>query len=364
MNKYIKAVVTLLAVLDCCPAARAQQTDTWAKVRAEQVARVQALTGAYQGLIGGKYAIRLQLRPGPADTLVTGMYYYLSKGQPLNITGFTRASIPTQALELRENTSADEAATGWFTLGLSFQKELLGSWYNASGTTLLPVSLRRIGGPPRPVLVARITPKTYLNSFRVPVVTVPDASVTRVLAHWFSLQNLTNDDIPSLRQQLAEHGGTQRADYTTNYNARGLLSLTVEIEGSGASVWYDAQTYNLDLITGFPILLADELKPELLPQFLALGQQKLAKKIKDYNVTEDDFLSDEDKAGVLSQEFFLQDTQEYTMSPTGLILDYPVSYDGLSGFAWKVLRGSFPVTFTYAELKTFLRPGSPLRRLL
>ncbi|MFD2787828.1 hypothetical protein [Hymenobacter rubripertinctus] len=362
-QKKMTKIGLFVLLLSGGSAARAQ--DTWTDLRAEQVAKLRAMTGAYEGQLAGKYPVRLLLSPGPADTLVTGMYYYLSKGQPLNLTGFTRPSVPTQRLELRETVPTAADATGWFTLGLSFQQELLGSWYNASGTTLLPVSLRRVGGAARPAaLVAHITPKTYLNSFRVPVITMPDASVTRLLAHWFSLRNLTGDDVPDLRGLLAEHSGIQAADYTTNYNARGLLSLTVLTEGLGASVWYDAKTHNLDLITGFPILLADELKPELLPQFLALGQEKLAERNNDCVANQAGFLSDEDKVGVLGQEFSLSSTQEYTMGPTGLVLDHPVSYDGLSNFVFKVLQGSFPITFTYAELKPFLRSNSPLRRLL
>ncbi|MCA8831650.1 hypothetical protein [Hymenobacter pini] len=364
LNKKAGAAL-LLALLVSQSVAEAQ--DAWTNLRVEQVARLQALTGTYEGQIGGKYAIRLQLSPGEADTLLTGSYYYLSKGQPLELKGFTRPSVPTQALELRENTSTAAEATGWFTIGLgqANEPEVLGQWFNASGTTLLPVKLWRVGGAARPAgLVAHITPKMYLQSFRVPVVTVPDAGVTRLLAHWFSMQNLTNDDVAGLRQQLAEHSGIQSADYSVNYNARGLLSLTAETEGLGASVWYDSKTYNLDLVTGFPIQLADELKPELLPKFLALGQRKLAVKAKECVAGQGDFLSAEDQAGVLSQEFNLGSTQEYTIGTDGLVFDHPVSYDGLSNFVWKVLRGSFPVTFTYAELKPFLKPNSPLRRLL
>ncbi|RSK51258.1 hypothetical protein [Hymenobacter rigui] len=355
----------LLALLGSQSAAWAQ--DTRASLRAEQVAKLQALAGSYEGRIGGKYAIRLQLSAGEADTLLTGMYYYLSKGQPLELKGFTRPSVPTQALELRENTSAAAEATGWFTIGLgqANEPELLGQWFNASGTTLLPVQLRRVGGAARPAgLVAHITPKVYLKSFRVPVVTVPDAGVTRLLAHWFSLQNLTTDDVTGLRQQLAEHSGTQSADYSVSYNARGLLSLTAQTEGLGAGVWYDSKTYNLDLITGFPIRLADELKPELLSQFLALGQRKLAVKNKECVAGQGDFLSAEDQAGVLSQEFDLGSTEEYTIGTGGLVFDHQVSYDGLSNYVWKTLRGSFEVTFTHAELKPFLKANSPLRRLL
>jgi hypothetical protein len=215
MNMYKKAAAALLMVLSgLSPAAQAQNagqnTDTWAQLRTEQITKIQDLTGSYEGQIGGKYAIRLQLSQGEADTLLTGMYYYLSKGQPLELKGFTKPSVPTQALELRENTSTAAEATGWFTIGLgqANEPEVLGQWFNASGTTLLPVKLRRVGGAARPTgLVAHITPTTCLQSFRVPVVTVSDAGITRLLAHWFCLQNLTNDNVADLRQQLAEHSG-------------------------------------------------------------------------------------------------------------------------------------------------------------
>jgi hypothetical protein len=127
-------------------------------------------------------------------------------------------------------------------------------------------------------------------------------------------------------------------------------------------VWYESKAYNLDLVTGFPIVLADELKPELLPQFLALGQRKPMTKTKEYE--QDDFLSAEDKAVVLGQEFSLGSTTEYTIGTGGLVFDHPVSYDGLSNFVWKVLTGNFLVTFTHAELKPLLKVNSPLRRLL
>jgi hypothetical protein len=46
------------------------------------------------------------------------------------------------------------------------------------------------------------------------------------------------------------------------------------------------------------------------------------------------------------------------------MLDHSVSYDGLSNFVAKVLDGNFQVEFTHAELAPFLKPESPLRRLV
>ncbi|MBD2714504.1 hypothetical protein KBK19_05615 [Microvirga sp. STR05] len=331
---------------------------------------VQRLAGTYEGTLGGKYRIRLQL--SGSDSALTGQYYYLSKGQPLQLRGQLNSS---GLVLLRETVGADTVATGWFSGKLDAgpllaDQWLRGEWYNRSGTTLMPFQLQRMGGSARPTTAkARIGSKTYLMAFEGPVVTVPDASVTKLLAQCFSLESLIGQDLASLRAEQEEkrregmHGGTERLDYAVNYNAHGLLSLTTQTTGTGASVWYDHRTQNIDLNTGFPVVLEDEIQPEKLAQFLALGQQKMQKITRAYVPEQDGFLSEEDEQGVLGQQFGLHSTQEYTVSAAGLAFDHPVSYDGLSNFVWKVLTGNFKVEFTHAELARFLKPDSPLRRL-
>ncbi|QNH62953.1 hypothetical protein [Hymenobacter sediminicola] len=329
---------------------------------------VQRLVGTYEGTLDGKYRIRLQL--SGHDSVLTGQYYYLSKGQPLQLRGQLNGS---GIVLLRETVGADTVATGWFSgkldIGLLLADQWLrGEWYNRSGTTLMPFQLQRMDGSARPTTAkARISSKTYLSSFQGPVVTVPDAGVTKLLAQCFSLENLIGQELASLRAEQAYKrqegvsGGTEQLDYTVNYNARGLLSITTQTTGTGASVWYDHRTQNIDLNTGFPVVLEDEIQPERLAQFLALGQQKMQKITRAYE--QDEFLSEEDQQGVLGQQFGLNSTREFTISATGLAFDHPVSYDGLSNFVWKVLTGNFQVEFTHAELARFLKPESPLRRL-
>ncbi|SHK32961.1 hypothetical protein [Hymenobacter psychrotolerans] len=329
---------------------------------------VQRLVGTYEGTLNGKYRIRLQL--SGQDSALTGQYYYLSKGQLLQLRGQLHRN---GLVLLRETVGADTVATGWFSGKLDAgpllaDQWLRGEWYNRSGTTLMPFQLQRVDGSSKPTTAkARIGSKTYLSSFEGPIVTVPDAGVTKLLAQWFSLENLIGQDLTSLRaeqkykRQEGMSGGTEELDYTVNYNAHGLLSITAQTTGTGASVWYDHRTQNIDLNTGFPVVLEDEIQPEKLTQFLALGQQKLQKITRTYK--QDEFLSEEDEQGVLGQQFGLHSTREYTVSAAGLMCDHPVSYDGLSNFVWKVLTGNFQVEFSHAELARFLKPESPLRRL-
>lgn len=199
---------------------------------------------------------------------------------------------------------------------------------------------------------------------------MPDAGVSKLLSQWFSLESLSGETPASLRASLRDQqvegvaSGLQQLQYKVVYNQRGLLCITTLAEGSGASVWYDEHTQTIDLVTGFPLVVADELKPELIPTFLALGQQKLHHVTRAYVPTQEGFLKPDDVAGVLSQTFSFGSTAEYTLSATGLTCDHPISYDGMSNFVYKVLVGNFQVKFSQAELARFLKPDSPLRRCL
>lgn len=325
----------------------------------------QLVVGSYTGVVGSTYRVWVQL--STQDSVLTGHYYYARNGRLLRLTGRVA---PSGEVALRESSELDSATTGVFVGRWQPGGQLSGSWHNVVGTVHLPFHLTRVAGTAVPAVArARVSSKTYFQSFTLPLVTVPDAGVSKRLAAHFSLENILNETPTSLRAQLKEEresgmpGGAQDLNYHVAYNGHGLLSLTTVSEVIGANVWYRQQTHTLDLNSGFAVVLADELRPERVAAFLALGQQKLQKITRAYVPTQQGFLQPADVAGVLSQTFSLGSTDEYTVSATGLVFDHPVSYDGLSNFVFKVLTGNFPVAFSHAELARFLKPDSPLRRL-
>ena len=346
------------------PAAHAQPTGG-APLPQPPASRTELVVGSYTGVVGSSYRIWLQL--STQDSAVTGHYYYARNGRLLRLTGHVA---PSGELVLRESTNLDSATTGVFVGRRQPGGQLSGSWHNIAGTVHLPFQLTRVAGTAVPAVArARVSSKTYFHSFTLPLVSVPDAGVSKRLAAHFSLENILNETPVSLRAQLKEEresgmpSGAQDLSYHVAYNGHGLLSLTTLSEVRGANVWYEQQTHTLDLNTGFAVVLADELRPERVAAFLALGQQKLRKVTRAYVPTQQGFLQPYDVAGVLSQTFSLGSTDEYTVSATGLVFDHPVSYDGLSNFVFKVLTGNFQVAFSHAELARFLKPDSPLRRL-
>jgi hypothetical protein len=328
--------------------------------------QAQRVVGSYEGILAGNYRIRLQLSAQAAT--LTGQYYYLRTGRLLRLTGQVA---PSGQVTLQESVEPDTATTGWFQGRRQPNGALVGTWRRATGAAPQPFELTRLVGTTMPANArAQVRAKTYDHSFTIPVVTVPDAGVSKLLSQWFSLESLSGETPASLRASLRDQqaegiiAGIQQLQYKVVYNRQGLLCITTLTEGSGASVWYDQHTQTIDLATGFPLVLADELKPELIPAFLALGQQKLHRVTRAYVPTQDGFLKPNDVAGVLSQTFSLGSTAAYTLSATGLSCDHPISYDGMSNFVYKVLVGNFEVKFSQAELGHFLKPDSPLRRCL
>jgi hypothetical protein len=328
--------------------------------------QAQRVVGSYEGTLAGTYRIRLQLS-AQADTL-TGQYYYLRTGRLLRLTGQVA---PSGQVTLRESVDPDTATTGWFQGRQQPNGALVGTWRRATGGAPQSFELIRLVGTTLPANArAQVRAQTYDHSFTIPVVTVPDAGVSKLLSRLFSLESLSGETLASLRASLREQqaegvaSGLQLLEYKVIYNRQGLLCITTQAEWKGASVWYDEHTQTVDLATGFPLVVADELKPELVSAFLALGQQKLHRVTRAYVPTQEGFLQPDDVAGVLSQTFSVGSTEAYTLSATGLTCDHPISYDRMSNFVYKVLVGNFQVKFSQAELARFLKPDSPLRRCL
>jgi|GEM_PF-5669734 len=361
-----RLLLLVLLSLALAPTARAQESySRLPPTQLRELRAAQPLVGTYEGTLGGKYPIRLHLTT--ADSALAGQYYYQRNGRLLYVMG--RVDPESGLVTLTEKPDNDTTATGRFVAHRQPDQSLAGTWYNAAGTVLLPFRLARVvsSAPPK-ADQARVLSQTYLRNFTVPLVSVPDAGVTARLRQELSLEALAGENLAALRQEQEEqrregyHGGIQQLSYEVNCNRRGLLSLGTLREGVGASVWYDAHTYNLDLNTGFAVDVADEIRPEQMARFLALGQRKLRPVMESTVLGQSELLSEEDKAGLRAEQFFLGSAQEYSIQPTGLVFDHTVQYP-MSNFLFRTLQGSFTVEFTYAELAPFLKPDSPLRRL-
>ncbi|GAB2969628.1 hypothetical protein GCM10027048_45640 [Hymenobacter coalescens] len=332
----------------------------------------------YAGTIG-EYAVWLRLRPLSGDTAWAGSYYYLRRGGELQLQGRRTAA---GAFQLRESAAATgakapAAATGSFTLRPAADGTLQGTWRDATGRRSLPVALRPYQAPDQVSFeAARISYRTELGEFKVPVITVPDAAVTRRLREWFTLEYVTGGmDRAELQAVRADHkrgesGGYGGPDnYTVTYNGFGLLSLNWYDEMVGANVTGRVQHASLDLRTGRGLRLADEIRPELRTRFIAACDSSLQRQIRQYLVDNSlDLRSEnmaEDLAGLRQQRVTPAKAEEadLILLEDAVALTYQVEYEGMSHFMFKTWNGAFAPTLTVAELLPYLRPDSPLRRL-
>lgn len=329
----------------------------------------------YAGTIG-EYAVWLRLRPLPGDTAWAGSYYYLRRGGELQLRGRRTAA---GAWQLRESVAAGAktpaVTTGSFTLKPAANGTLQGSWHDAKGRRSLPVTLRPYQAPADvPLEAARISYRTELGEFKVPVVTVPDAAVTKQLRDWFTLEYVTGGMTRAELQQVrAEHqrgesGGYDGPEsYDVTYNGFGLLSLNWYDEMVGANVTGRVQYATLDLRTGSGLSLTDEIRPELMSRFIAACDSSLQQQIREF-MAENDFSSEymqEDRAGLRQQRVTPAKAEEadLILLEDAVALTYHVEYDGMTHFMFKMYNGAFKPTLTLAELQSYLKPDSPLHRL-
>ncbi|MCC3157652.1 hypothetical protein LJ737_10405 [Hymenobacter sp. 15J16-1T3B] len=352
--------------------------NLWTAGRAWSQTAPVAAPQLYAGTVG-EYAVWLRLRPVAGDTAWTGSYYYLRRGGELQLRG-RRTTAGTWLL--RESVAAagaktPAASTGLFSLRPAANGTLQGSWQDAQGRRRLPVTLRRYqAADDVPPLAARISYRTELGEFKVPVVTVPDAAVTKLLSNWFTLEYVTGGlTRAELQQVRAEHrrgdsgGYDGPSNYTVTYNGFGLLSLNWYDEMVGANITGRVQYATLDLRTGRGLSLTDEIRPELLPRFIAACDSSLQRQIRDYLPDFSQRFSGEDMgedlAGLRQQHVTQGKAAEadLILLEDAVALTYSVEYEGMSHFMFKNWNGAFAPTLTLAELQPYLKPGSPLRRL-
>jgi hypothetical protein len=173
----------------------------------------------------------------------------------------------------------------------------------------------------------------------------------------------------TLKGELADIGGdsgTQACQ--VSYFGHNLLGVHLSSEMVGASVHAAYSSQTLDLCTGQPVYFINELDARRKAAFQVEANWRLHQQIEDYikergPQSKAPLLSDDDVAGLREQEFVLN-PEQLAVSDGLVSFPYQVSYELLSDFIAKDYNGQFGPDFTFEELQAYLRPTSPLRRLV
>ena len=338
--------------------------------------------GDYEGTLGGKYPFRLAINSENDKAALTGIYYYLSQGKPIRLWGF-RA--PDGEIWLREMDPErpDTVAAGWgpgkkvgqpfayFRLRAAPGGGLAGSWQAAKSARQLPAQLRPYQNR-TPVQKAHVSEQTYFGEFTAPQFTVADMKVTQDLYWLFDIETLSEQGLELLEEEHRNHAagsyqGYGGIDSDVTYNNRGLLSVALRDEYMGANVNSRFWSVVVDLRTGEP-LGPDEIDPARNAAFLAACNAKLRQQITAYldpAMLDSETLDSTDIAGLQNQRIGPDNPPGDMLIEEGKItFNHDVQYDNISIFMRKVRAQQFRVAFSLAEMARYLKPSSPLRRLL
>lgn len=337
---------------------------------------IAVVAGEYKGTLDGKYPFRLTVSVGQAPGQVMGCYYYLSQQKPIWLEGYVT---PAGDLWLGERNLEQPHVTdrwdggrqprqrfAYFRLRQTAPGTLAGTWRAAESERQLPAlltSYRSTGVADK----AHVGEATYFGEFTVPVFIVPDFRVSEKLWATFDVEELADRTWEELKElakarKTGERHGYQGTDATIAYNDRGLLSVWLRSEQVYGKLSARMWSVVLDLHTGAQ--LEDEIDPAQRPAFLAASERKLQQQIRRYLHEHPD--ADSADVAEISRQHV-----EAAHPPTDLhvladsvTFHHAVDYDGMSHFVRRDMEYDFRLAFSFAELMPFLKPTSPLQRLM
>ncbi|TGE10071.1 hypothetical protein [Hymenobacter fodinae] len=342
--------------------------------------RTAPVLGSYEGSIAGKYPFRLAITSQLNKTEVVGIYYYLKQQKPIRLWG---TLAPNGEIWLREvdPERPDTVAAGWgpggkarhpfayFRLRQQPQGGLAGTWQAAKSDKQLLAQLTpyHVSGP---VQKAHVSERTYFGEFTAPEFTVSDMDITEKLYWLFYIEDLSEQTLEELQEEHRNHKSGEFQGYggvssEVTYNDRGLLSVSLRDEYTAANVNSRFWTKVVDLRTGEG-LYENEIDPAKRNAFLAACEAQLQQQLREYIRDSTSDFDSTDIAGLRSQHIGPGNPpDEMQIEANGRIsFNHSVEYDMMSNFMRKMYAEQFRVSFTFAEMARYLKPNSPLRRLL
>ena len=297
------------------------------------------------GTLGAKHPIHLTFFL-TKDLLEASYYYHPAAGDIPLVGARDRAGTIT----LQEYDVQDPSIlVASFVLTPSPDGSLRGSWQpwaaRSGATHPLAVVLRPKPGPT--------------------LATCPPARL-RQRPHQLLPTILTGDKLRDARLQtqleaaaaLLAEGDTQTC--TVSYFGHGLLSLSLVSEIVGANVSGYNRVCVVDVCAAAPIDMAQELEPRRRAAFEREANRWLQQLLEVYIREQGDEADEAINAELRAQAFELIPNQ--LALTTGHAL-FPTQVSTQSSLVNKSFAGGFGPSFTFAELQTYLRPQSPLRRL-
>lgn len=164
-----------------------------------------------------------------------------------------------------------------------------------------------------------------------------------------------------LKDEINESQWLEEADFEVNYNAKGILVITLWISGSGAYPDGSSKTVAVDLKTGSRITPAIAFREHASLTALVLKKQKLEieKAIREIRENPDE--KDTDPSELFREEMFTSKSlDQFAIDDKGLTFIYEYGFPHVI----KALEPEGRYRFTWAEISRFINPASPLARFI
>ena len=198
----------------------------------------------------------------------------------------------------------------------------------------------------------------YKKTFTVnyPIVKAATPALSRKIGQTISYSKVMQLNV---QEDIRDMQWLEEADYEVNYNARGILVITLSISGSGAYPDQAFKTVAVDLKTGDRITAAQAFKDTawLIEEIEEKQQREIEQSIKE--LREDPEEKDTDPSDLFKEEkFTAKDLEEFSISNSGVTFIYKYGFPHVI----KALEPEGRYTFTWKELGCFIKPGGPLAK--
>jgi hypothetical protein len=313
----------------------------------------------YAGSIAGKYPITMRLRRNGAA--LTGSYAYTKVGQDIRLAGTVSAD-GTFALEEFDDKGQ---VTGEFGGKIGADGGVTGTWRKPGSDKTLALSLREApAGDMGAVTVTEYRfaakgPNDTEGEYSFPRVTGPAQlpALAKLKAH-LTVKKLTDQTEQEIRENFAECGcGLTAVHYTVDYNRSGVLALSVDREWLGAYSSFSTERLVLSTRTGDRLSIGQLLLPASLPELARQCDKLLQARMKEARQaaagSEEATWLDELLAG---KTFTTANLDDFTVTKDGITFYYPFAFPN----AALALQPDDAFSFTFAQLKPYLKPDGPL----
>lgn len=214
---------------------------------------------------------------------------------------------------------------------------------------------------PRKVTYKRPKPMSeYKTTFTVtyPKVKASSPALSKKIENTISYSKVLDLNV---QEEITEYQWLEEADYEINYNARGILVITLSMNGTGAYPDGSSKTIAIDLKTGSRLRPADVFTnlTGLTAMIRKAQRDEVVKALKESN--EDPENGDADSATLFAgKNFSAKDLDEFAVSGKGVTFIYDYGFP----HAIQALEPDGRYSFTWDQLRRYIKRGGLLSKFI